>query len=593
MTFEIALLLAGIALAAICFSSDRISADVVALGLMLALILTGLLPAARAFAGFGSDTVIIILSLLIMTTALARLGVVDLVGRTVLHYTGTKPRWLLLVIMLAVASLSSFVSNTAATALFVPIAIGVAKRTKTPARQFLLPVAFSSILASSVTLISTSTNIVVSGLMATSGLAPMGLFELTPVGVPIAVVGLAYVFFIGRRMLHGDPESAELVESFGMRPYLTELVVLDGSPLAGKTLAESGLGTALELTVLKIVRNKTEEIFPNNGSARLQADDLLLVEGAKEEVLKIKDIPGIEIKADVRLSDPNLLSADTTLVEALLLPASPLIGRTLKKTRFRERYGLQVLAMNRLGRNVLRKISQIPLRMGDVLLLQGRKSSVAALHEDPAFRILGAVTESRLDRRKAFLAVALFGGSLILGISGATSLPVAVLVGAFLMFVTKCIQPGEAYRELDWRVVILIACMLSLGTAMNETGADQYLAGLVVNLVGNLGPHWLLAGFFLLTVGLTQPMSNQAAAAVILPIAVKTATQLGLNPRSFVMMIAVAASCSYLTPLEPSCLMVYGPGRYRFTDFLKVGGGLTILIFLIAIVMVPRIWPVR
>ncbi len=593
MTFGIALLLAIILIALVFFSSDWLPADVVALGLLLALVVTGLIPSQKAFAGFGSDTVIMIFSLLIMTTALAKVGVVDLVGRNVLRYTGSKSEWLLLGIMVTVAMLSAFMSNTAATALFVPIGIGVAKRAKTSAKQFLLPIAFASILSSSVTLISTSTNIVVSGLMVTSGLPPMGMFELAPVGIPICLTGLLYMFLIGRRLFQTHEPSEELIESFGVRPYLTELMILPSSPWVGKTLAESGLGSALDLTVLKIVRNKTEEIWPNNGSALLQANDILLVEGAKEEVLKIKDIQGIEIKADVKLSDPNLQNADTTLVEVILLPASPLIGRTLKKFRFRERYGLQVLAMNRLGKNVLRKLSQIRLRMGDVLLLQGRKSSMAALHEDPAFRVLGAVTEPRLDRRKALMAVAIFVGCLTLGILRVLPLPTAFLLGAFLTFIARCITPEDAYRELDWKVVILIACMLSLGEAMNATGADNYLAGLVVKTAGGLGPLWLLGGYFLLTVALTQPMSNQAAAAVILPVAIETATQLGLNPRTFAMMVAVAASCSYLTPLEPSCLMVYGPGRYRFSDFLKVGGGLTVVIFVIAIVLVPRVWPMR
>jgi di/tricarboxylate transporter len=173
------------------------------------------------------------------------------------------------------------------------------------------------------------------------------------------------------------------------------------------------------------------------------------------------------------------------------------------------------------------------------------------------------------------------------------SLPVAVLLGAFFTFLTKCITPELAYREVEWRVVILIACMLSLGAAMGATGTDTFLAGQVVNVAGSLGPKWLLAGFFVLTVGLTQPMSNQAAAAVILPVAIEAAEQLGVNPRTFAMMVAVAASCSYLTPLEPSCLLVYGPGRYRFSDFLKVGSGVTLLVFLLAITLVPLVWPLR
>jgi di/tricarboxylate transporter len=215
------------------------------------------------------------------------------------------------------------------------------------------------------------------------------------------------------------------------------------------------------------------------------------------------------------------------------------------------------------------------------------------LEDDGAFRILGAVEENRLDRRKALLAVGIFVGALTLGVLKVVSLPIAVLLGAFCAFVSKCISPEDAYREVEWRAIILIACMLSVGVTMESTGAAKYLAGLFVNWTGGIGPVGLLAGFFILSVLLTQPMSNQAAAAVILPIAVQTALQLELNPRTFAMMVAVAASCSYLTPLEPSCLMVYGPGRYRFMDFLKVGFPLTVLIFILAIVIVPRVWPLK
>jgi len=592
MTFEIVLLLSLIGIALIFFTFEWLSADVVALGLVLALVLTGLLPAQKAFAGFGSDTVMMILGLLILTAALLKTGIMEVVGRSLTRYTGSRPRLLLALIMISAAVLSSFISNTACTAFFIPIVMGVAQRAKLSPSKLLLPLAFCSILSSSVTLISTSSNLVVSGLMTTAGLPPMGMFELAPVGIPIVVVGLFYMFFIGRRLIPNRATPAELLDSFGVRPYLTEILILPDSPLVGKTLEDSGLGRDLDFNLLQVVRNKDQHLFPSK-RLTLEANDVILVEGGREEILKIKDTAGIELKAEVKLSDPNLQTADSALVEAILLPRSPLISRTLKNAKFRERYGVHVLALNRHGENVVRKISQVPLRMGDVLLVQGDKRNIAALEDDRAFRILGAVEEKRFDRGKAFLAVSIFIGALLLGIFKLVSLPVAVLLGAFGVFASKCITPEDAYREIEWRAIILVACMLSLGVAMESTGAAKYLAGVVVNLTGDAGPRWLLGGFFVLTVLLTQPMSNQAAAAVLVPIAIQTALQLDLNPRSFVMMVAVAASCSYLTPLEPSCLMVYGPGRYRFSDFLRVGSLLTILIFVVAILLVPRVWPLK
>ena len=320
---------------------------------------------------------------------------------------------------------------------------------------------------------------------------------------------------------------------------------------------------------------------------------MILVEGPTKEILKIKDTAGIEIRPDVELADPTVPETELGLVEVILLPKSPLIGRTLKGIGFRERYGLQVLGLNRHGEIVREQMSQVPLHLGDILLVQGSRSNIAALSEDNTFRIIGALDEKRPHIKRAPYALAIFVIAMALATFKVVSFPVAVILGSVAAFLTRCITPDEAYREIEWKAVILIACMLAFGTAMEQTGTAKYLAGLIVKGAGHLGTPWLLSGFFALTVLLTQPMSNQAAAVVVLPVAVQTASQLGLNPRCFAMMIAVAASCSYLTPLEPSCLMVYGPGRYRFLDFLKIGSVLTVLIYIIAIVLVPKVWPVR
>ncbi len=590
VTLEIALLLSLIVVALILFSFDWVSSDVVALGLLLALMLTGLLPVKAAFAGFGSETVLMILGLLIMTSALVKTGVVEVVGRAILRHAGNRMSTLLLAIMLGVAALSAFISNTAAAAFFIPVAIAVAAKTKVSPSRLLMPVAFASILASSVTLISTSTNLVISGLMVNSGLERMSMFELTPVGLPIAITGLAYMYFIGIRLIPERAPAASLLEQFGVRSYITEVLVLPESPLVGKTLAEANLGRDLDLSVVRVLREPDTYLWPRRDMV-LRAGDVLLVEGARKDVLKVKDTAGIEIRPEVTLSDPDLRTEEATLVEALIVPGSSLVGRTLRGIGFRERYNLQVLGLNRHGRNLLDKLSRAILRVGDVLLVQGRPGAITRLADYGTVSVLNAVNDERAHRPRAWRAVAIFAGSLGLAALNILPLPVAVLLGAFLVFVTRVIVPVDAYRDIDWRIIILIACMLALGQAMVQTGAAEFLAGHVAILASEYPPVWLLAGFFFLTVALTQPMSNQAAAAVILPIAVQTALQLGLNPRAFAIGIAVAASCSYLTPLEPACIMVYGPGRYRFMDFVRVGGPLVLVLFAIVMVLVPRYWP--
>ena len=589
MTFDIGLLLVLTVGAVVLFSFEKISPDVTALTLVLALVFTGLLDSNVAFQGFGSDTVIMILGLLILTAALMRTGVMDLVAGKILRFTGKSPMRLLIVVMLASAGLGAFMSNTASTAFFLPVVMGLAKRANISPRQLLLPLAFSSILTSSVTLISTSTNIVVSGLMTRYKLQPMGMFELAPVGVPIAIAGLIYMTIVGRLFLVRPP-SAAAAGGTGNRLYVSEVVVPPESALVGKTLEQAGLGHELDLVVLRILRD-TKESVAVRADTVIRAGDLLLVEGNPDELLKVKDISGLEIKADWKLGDPSVGPEDLGIVEVILLQRSPLIGRTLKGIGFRDRYGLQVLGISRHGKILHRKISELFLRMGDILLIQGPRPEIAALEADQTFRVIETLDERQPHRRRAPIAIAIFLAVLVLATFKVLPFAVAVMLGSVVAFFTKCITPEEAYRELEWKAVILIGSMLALGAAMEQTGAAKYLASLIVNWSASLGPTWLLGGFFVLTVLLTQPMSNQAAAVVVLPVAIQTAVQLGLNPRTFAMMIAIAASCSYLTPLEPSCLMVYGPGEYKFSDFLKYGALLTLIIAVIALALVPLVWP--
>ena len=591
MTPQIVLLLFIIAGALVLFSFEWVSTDVTALSVVIILIVTGLVPSDQAFAGFGSDAVIMILGLLILTVALTRTGVVEMVGRAIVRSTGKDEGRVLLVIVVAAALLSAFISNTASAAFFLPITLGLAERSKISSSKLLMPMAFATILTSSVTLVSTSTNLIVSDLLTRYQQPAMGMFELAPVGIPIAIVGVIYMLTLGKRLIPDRQPEVVNIERVEERIYLTEITFTSTSPFIGKTLAEAGLRSELDLNVVSIVRDKTDYFVPDVNTV-LNKSDVLLVEGQGEHILRVKDLEGLDIKADVKLSDPSLESSDMQLVEAIILPRSPLIGRTLKGGRFRERYGPQVLAIHRHGEAIRRKISQVRLQVGDILLVQGHRDNIATLHNENIFRVLDEMGKSTPpDYRRAPRAIAIFVGALAAATFNIVSLPVAVLIGVVLVFLTRCVTPEEAYREVEWKALILIASMLTLGVAMEHTGTAAYLAGQVVSLTQNANPLWLLGAFFVLTVLLTQPMSNQAAAVVVLPVAIQAAMQIGLNPRTFAMMIAVAASCSYLTPLEPACLMVYGPGRYHFFDFVKVGSILTLLIFVIAMVFVPVIWP--
>lgn len=590
MTPDMALLLAVLAVALVLFWFEWVPADVTALGVLLALVVLELVPADQAFAGFGSDTVILLLGLLVMTAALLRTGAVDLLGRRLLSLTGGRRALLVPGIMLAVAALSAVINNTAAAAVFLPLVLGMSRRSGASASRLLMPMAFAAILASSVTLIGTSTNLVVSGLMTQAGLEPIGMFELTPVGLPIVVVGLLYMTGFGQRLVPERPAEESLADRFGLRAYLAELHVVPGSTFEGRTLAESDLGSEHDLTVLQVLR-PDGTVDDGAADTRMEAGDRLLVEGSSEAVLRVKDLPGLQLQADAKFAGLATDTEELGLAEVVLLPGSPFLGRRPRGLQLRERYRIQLLAISRRTEVLHSRIADTRMRLGDVLLVQGEADHIAALQADQAFDVLGVVEPRRLEPRKAMLVAGIFVAMLVLGVVGVLPLAAAMLLGALLVFVTGVITPDDAYRQVDWRILVLIACMLGLGVAMQHTGAAVFLAQTLSAWVGDLHPLWLLTGFFVLTVVLTQPMSNQAAAAVVVPVALQTAVQLGHNPRSFAMMIAIAASTSYLTPLEPACLMVYGPGRYRFSDFLRVGGLLTLLVYGVAIVLVPVVWP--
>ena len=602
MTPEIATCLTILALAVLLFAWDRMPSDVVALGVMLAVIAAGLLPPDRAFAGFSSDTVLMILGLLIMSAGLVQTGVVEITGRYIFEVAGRNPSVFLPVIMVSVAVVSAFMSNTAATAFFVPLVLGYAAKIKASPSRFLLPLAFASILTSSVTLVATSTNLIVSGMLTRYEQPAMGMFELAPVGIPIAIVGILYVWLIGVRLIP-QREDQKAEETIGERTYQADVVVTQDGPLIGKSLKEAKITSGGELRPTKLIRgDETVRGRKKISEMELEAGDELIIEGLRAELLKIKDISGLDFKADVHPAEESEPDDEddegkgkekpkTTIVEAMLLPRSPLIGHSLSSLGFKERYGLQALALHRAGR-VPKSIGAARLRLGDVLLLQGLPEDVKALEQGNLFNIFGGIEPGRLNRSRAPLATAIFALAIAAVTFGLASLPVAMLSGAFAMLATRCLAPDEAYRQVEWKALILIGSLLSLGAAMEATGTGKYLAQLIIALAGANEPYRLLTCFFLLTVALTQPMSNQAAALVVLPIAFQAGLELGGDPRGFAMMVAVAASTSYLTPLEPACLMVYGPGKYQFSDFARVGLPLTLLVYLIAIILVPWMWPV-
>ncbi len=594
----IAIVLILLVLALVLFASEKIPVDVVGIILVVCLVLTGVLTAKQGVAGFGDDIIVTIAGLFVLTGGLVKTGLVDLIGRRLYKVAGDSEFVLTALIMIVAATSAAVLKNTTTTAMFVPVVIGLANRAKISPSKLLMPLAFGAILGGSCTLIGTSTNLAVSGAFQRYGYEPFSMFELTPVGVVTVGVGLVYMLFIGRKLLPDRGREDSFTEKYNIREYVSEVLVLPSSSLVGKTLNEADLISEYALNIIGIIRGEDGVRVIPLPDIEIRPNDLLIVRGTISDILRVKEDASLKIKADFILNDDLLESGEVELFEVMIMKGSRIVGQTLQTLNFRQSYNLTVLAINHHGETFFEKISDVMLKFGDVLLVQGKRSDIEPYVVNRELLLLEDVSASslRTDKRKwAIAAFVLFLSLTLAKIAIGLDIPLTinVLLGVLLLLATKTVRYNELYSLINFPLLVLIACMMSFGVAMENTGTDVYLAGLIQTYFGDYGGTAVLAGFFILTVALTQPMSNQAAALVVLPIAVKTAVALGLNPRTFAIGITYAASFSFITPLEPACVLVYTPGRYKFMDFVKIGSILTVLVFIVSIILVPIFWEIN
>ncbi|MEW5976967.1 MAG: SLC13 family permease [Acidobacteriota bacterium] len=584
---QIAAVLFLLVAAIVVLSIEIWSVDVVAVLLMLTLVITRILTPEEALSGFGDPSLVMIGSILVMTAAIVQTGVANRLGMMIGSLAGHSETRFFALATVAVTCVSAFINNVAATAIFVPIVIGVARRQKWSPAKFLMPVAFGSILGGTCTLIGTSTNVAVSGVLPRYELKPFELFEFAPIGLAIATTGVLYMTLFGRKLIP-DRGGEDLVQEYHIKEYLTEIVVSPNSTIKDRSVEETGLRRRFDINVIGIVRQNRRLLFPDQDE-RFRVNDLLLVEGKLENIMHLKDETGVEIKAEINAKD--FTSEQVQMIEVVVSPRSGLAGQTIKEANFRQRYGLNALAIYRQGETLVDKLGRIRLEVGDTLLVQGESHRISSLRNRPGLIVLGEIPFANYRRRKARVAILIFLAAIAVGGIGLLPISVSFLMGAVAMVLSGCLTIQQAYENIEWRVLFLIAGMLAMGTAMDTSGAARFLAEKIIELLGAFGPQVILASFFWVTVLLTQPLSNAAAALLVLPIGISTAQSLGVNPRTFAMMICIAASISVITPLEPACILVYGPGKYQFLDFVKNGSIITFLAFLIAITVIPYFWP--
>ncbi|MCA1566031.1 MAG: SLC13 family permease [Acidobacteria bacterium] len=590
MTTDIAIVLAVLAGAVILFATERLPVDVVALIVMSVLLLSGIITPGEGLAGFSNPATVTVGAMFVLSAALSKTGALNFTGHLLVRL-GRRSFWLALVpMMIFVGSVSAFVNNTAAVAVFLPVMLSLARDINVSPSKLLMPLSFASMFGGVCTLIGTSTNILVSSIAEQHGQPPFGMFEFAPFGLIIFGAGLAYMLAVGVRLIPSRRAGDDLAENFGMGEYLTDIVLLPESASVGKTLEESPLVRILNVAVLEVFRDGERVSVPPPGMT-LEVGDVLRVRTDVRRIRELQNRVGIRLKPGMKWREEDLESEGAALVEAVVALNSPLERKTLEQTSFRAAFGGTVLAIRHRGQLLHENISTTPLLAGDALLVEVRRERFDELKRSPAFLIVSEVGLPELRRRKTVPALLIITGVVVAAATGIVPIVVAGIVGSVLLILTRCLSMNEAYQAIEWRIIFLLAGVLTLGVAMEKSGAARLISEAMIAGAGGWGPVAILSALFMLTMMLTNVMSNNASAALLTPIAIVTAEALALSPRPFLMAVTFAASLSFMTPVGyQTNTLIYGPGQYRFTDFLRVGTPLSLLFWLLATLLIPRIW---
>lgn len=585
---EIILVFAILLIAVVLFATEKFPVDFVAVMVLGALLACGLVTVQEGVSGFSNPATLTVGSMFVLSAALRKTGALGVLGRTLMRF-GTSYSALLLLVMLTVGAVSAFINNTAAVAVFLPLVLTLGRRREISPAKLLIPLSYASQFGGVCTLIGTSTNLLVSSISEKSGRGPFSMFEFAPLGLIMFVAGIVYLLVFGRWILP-DRRSAQLTETYQLGDYIIELRVMEDSPLIGKTVSNSVLGSSGAATVLEILR--AEEKLWRPLHEPLRSGDVLLVSGKLDDLMELRDSSKLVIEPRFKLEDEILRTDDVALVEILVAPRSRLIGHTLAELSFTRRYNALALGIQRRGHTLRDKLRDVTLHFGDALLLQAPKAEIERLRADENFIVLSEVEEPSLRRGKAPVAIGIIALAVGLAAFGVLPILVTALLGCVALVLTRCINLEEAYAAIDWKVIFLLAGILPLGIAMERSGAAQLISTHALGFVGPFGPIAVLAVLYLLTAALTETMSNNAAAVLLAPIAISTANSMGVDPKPFLIAVCFAASTSFATPVGyQTNTMVYNAGGYRFTDFMRAGIPLNIIFWILAVYFIPKFWP--
>ncbi|CUQ65549.1 SLC13 family permease [Candidatus Nitrospira inopinata] len=591
MSLEMAFVLVVTVVAVVLFVTEKLPVDVVALGIMAVLLLGGILTPEEGLAGFSNPATVTVGAMLVLSAGLFKSGALNVlsVWLGLLGQFGSTV--LLMTMMIVVGTVSAFINNTAAVAMLMPVVIGMAPALGVSPSRLLMPLSFASMFGGVCTLIGTSTNIVVSSISERYGQPGFAMFETTPLGLVFFAAGTAYMLAAGLRLIPDRRADGDLTRHFSMDEYLTEIVLLPEAKSVGTTVGDCPLVKDIDLDILEVRRGAGRALSPDP-SMVLQAGDVLLVRCNVAQIRQLQERVGIALKPEMQWRDQDLESGGSQLIEAVVAPYSVLDGRSLKGIRFRDNFGATVLAIRHHGKVVHENLNSRILRSGDVLLLNVRRDSLTRLRESPAFVMISDVELPTFRTHKLVTALVIVAG--VVGAAALHLVPIVVsaVAGCVLLVLTGCLTMQEAYGAVEWRIIVLLAGVLTLGIALEKTGAALLLSKWLIATVGIWGPVALVSALYLATSLLTEAMSNNATAALLAPIAIAAAQSMNLNPRPFLMAITFAASASFMTPVGyQTNTLIYGPGRYTFADFVRVGTPLNILFWILATLLIPVFWP--
>ncbi len=622
MTLEMWVTLAILIGAIILFVTEWLRVDVVALGVVVLLMVTGILTTSQALAGFSNSIVLIVASLFIVGGALQQTGLATMIGQRILSIAGRDEVRLTVVVMVAGGALSGFMSDTGTVAVLLPAIVSLARAANVSPSKLLIPLSYAALLGGATTLIGTTPNIIVADMLREQGEETFHFFSYTPIGLLMLVTGIFFMVLVGRRILPDNKpvgtyeeqvhSPRELLDLYRLPDNLFRLRVPPESNLANQTLAGARLGESFGLTVLDIQRQPPPQAVVRLGEQRLilqpalstvhptpdttlQANDVLIVQGGELAVHEAVAYWHLVMQPVQPADEQALINQEAGIAEVLLPPRSSLVGKTLVDVRFGSTYKLTVLSLTRpaaLGRLDLKTT---PLQFGDILLVQGYWHDILALRRKPRDFVVVGQPETMLgapNRHRAPVALLILVAMLVALVAGVGDVAMVSMAAGLLMVLSGCLSMDDAYDAIDWKSIVLIAGMLPMSTALQQVGLVARFAQGLTDGLGGFGPLVVMAGLFLLTSAFTQVLSNTATTVVVAPIALATARELGVQPQAFMLAVSIAASMAFASPVaSPVNTLVMGAGGYRFSDYIRAGVPMALIMLVVAVVGIPLLWP--